>query len=42
MENRVRTLLLAHKADEAIALLEDYRRGGGTINDALFYLLGYA
>jgi len=42
MEERIRALLDACRADEAIALLEEYRREGGVMDDTLFYLLGNA
>jgi predicted negative regulator of RcsB-dependent stress response len=42
MKDRVKDLLDAHKADEAIRLLETYRADGGTMDDELFYLLGNA
>ena len=42
MEKTVRTLLEQDKADEAISALENYRAGGGRMDDVLFYLLGTA
>ena len=42
MKSRISALLDASKADEAIALMEEYRAGGGTMDDTLFYLLGNA
>lgn len=42
MEKTVRTLLEQDKADEAISALENYRAGGGRMDDVLFYLLGNA
>ena len=42
MEARVKALLDAHKADEAIRLLEKYQADGGPMDDELFYLLGNA
>lgn len=42
MEEKVRILLEGNRSDEAISLLEDYRREGGAMNDRLFYLLGNA
>ena len=42
MKDRLRALLDAHDPDGAIALVEDYRSGGGVMDDELFYLLGNA
>ena len=42
MEKTVRTLLEQDKADEVISALENYRAGGGRMDDVLFYLLGNA
>ena len=42
MKDRVKALLDAHKADEAIALVDRYRAEGGMPDDALWYLLGNA
>ena len=42
MKDRVSALLDAHKADEAIALVEAFRAEGGVLDDTLFYLLGNA
>lgn len=42
MEERIRQLLDESRADEAIAALEEYRAGGGVMDDTLFYLLGNA
>ncbi len=42
MEQKIRTLLEQNQADEAIAELERWRSGGGTMDDVLFYLLGNA
>ncbi|MBO4339820.1 MAG: tetratricopeptide repeat protein [Bacteroidales bacterium] len=42
MKERIKDLLNAHKADEAISLLDEYRSGGGIMDDELFYLLGNA
>ncbi len=42
MEEEVRILLDAGKADEAIARLEQFRQAGGQMDDTLFYLLGNA
>lgn len=40
--HRIKALLDENKADEAIAALEEYRAGGGEMDDTLFYLLGNA
>ena len=40
--HRIKALLDENKADEAIAALEEYRDGGGEMDDTLFYLLGNA
>ena len=42
MEQRVRDLLDASRPDDAIALLEEFRKGGGEMTDTLFYLQGNA
>ena len=42
MRDRIQALLDAHKADEAIDLLDAYRSGGGMMDDTLYYLLGNA
>ena len=42
MKERIKDLLDAHKADEAIALVAEYRAAGGVMDDTLFYLLGNA
>ena len=42
MKERIKALLDADKADEAIALLEQWRSGGSAMDDRLFYLLGNA
>ena len=42
MKERIKALLEAHKADEAIRLLQDYQADGGAMDDELFYLLGNA
>ena len=42
MTERIKALLEASDADGAIALLEQYRAGGGKMDDTLFYLLGNA
>ena len=42
MEQRVRDLLDASRADDAISLLEGFRQGGGEMTDTLFYLQGNA
>ena len=42
MKDRIQDLLDAHKADEAIDLLDAYRSGGGMMDDTLYYLLGNA
>ena len=42
MKDRLRALLDAHDPDGAIALVEEYRSGGGVMDDELFYLLGNA
>ena len=42
MKERIQALLDADSADEAIALLDSYRAGGGRMDDSLFYLLGNA
>ena len=42
MKDRIKALLDAHKADEAIAQLEQYCAEGGVMDDTLFYLLGNA
>ena len=40
--HRIKALLEEDRADEAIAVLEEYRGGGGEMNDTLYYLLGNA
>ena len=42
MKERIKALLDADRADEAIALLEQWRSGGSAMDDRLFYLLGNA
>ena len=42
MKQRITALLDAHKADEAIRLIQDFQAGGGAMDDELFYLLGNA
>ena len=42
MKERIKALLDAHKADEVIDLVEQFRCGGGSMDDELFYLLGNA
>ena len=42
MKQRLQSLLDAHRSDEAIALVAEYRAGGGVMDDTLFYLLGNA
>lgn len=42
MKQRILALLDANAADDAIALLEGYRAGGGVMDDGLYYLLGNA
>ena len=42
MKDRVRSLLEANEADEAIVLLDGYRTSGGPMDDGLYYLLGNA
>ena len=42
MKDRLCALLDAHDPDGAIALVEEYRSGGGVMDDSLFYLLGNA
>ena len=42
MKGRVKELLDGSRADEAIELLDAYRRKGGAMDDELFYLLGNA
>lgn len=42
MEQKVRDLLEASRADEAIALLDGFRQEGGEMTDTLFYLQGNA
>lgn len=42
MKQKLKSLLDAHKADEAISLVESYRAEGGVMDDELFYLLGNA
>ena len=42
MKQRITALLNAHKADEAIRLIQDFQAGGGAMDDELFYLLGNA
>lgn len=42
MKERAKVLLAADKADEAIGLLNDFRDGGGEMDDELFYFLGNA
>lgn len=42
MKDRIKALLDAHKADEAIALVDTHRTEGGAMDDALWYLLGNA
>ena len=40
MKERISDLLARDRADEAIALLDNYRKEGGKMDDSLFYLLG--
>ena len=42
MKERISDLLARDRADEAIALLDNYRKDGGKMDDSLFYLLGNA
>ena len=42
MKERISDLLARDRADEAIGLLDKYRKDGGRMDDALFYLLGNA
>ena len=42
MKQKLRDLLEASKADEAIAAAEQYRAEGGVMDDELFYLIGNA
>ena len=42
MKQRITALLDAHKADDAIRLIQDFQAGGGAMDDELFYLLGNA
>ena len=42
MKERISDLLERDRADEAIGLLDKYRKDGGRMDDALFYLLGNA
>ena len=42
MKERISDLLARDRADEAIALLDNYRKEGGKMDDSLFYLLGNA
>ena len=42
MKDRIKALLDAHKADEAIRLIQIFQADGGIMDDELFYLLGNA
>jgi tetratricopeptide (TPR) repeat protein len=42
MKDRIKTLLDANEADEAISLMDSYRSTGGPMDDSLYYLLGNA
>ena len=42
MKERIQSLLDGNRADEAIALMESYRKDGGRMDDTLFYMLGNA
>ena len=42
MKERISDLLARDRADEAIALLDNYRKEGGKMDESLFYLLGNA
>lgn len=42
MKDRIKALLDANEADEAISLLDSYRSTGGPMDDSLYYLLGNA
>ena len=42
MKEKLRSLLDASRADDAIAAAESYRAEGGVMDDELFYLLGNA
>ena len=42
MKDRIQALLDSDKADEAICLLDSWQKGGGSMDDTLFYLLGNA
>ena len=42
MKDRIKALLDAHKADEAIRLIQSFQADGGTMDHELFYLLGNA
>lgn len=40
--DKVRELLALDRADEAIALVDEWKAGGGEMDDTLYYLLGNA
>jgi tetratricopeptide (TPR) repeat protein len=42
MKDRIKALLDANEADEAITLMDGYRASGGPMDDSLYYLLGNA
>ena len=42
MTEKLKDLLDSHKADEAIALVEQYKADGGVMDDTIYYLLGNA
>jgi tetratricopeptide (TPR) repeat protein len=42
MRDRIQALLDNYEVDEAIALMDSYRAGGGPMDDTLYYLLGNA
>ena len=42
MKDMIQALLDSDKADEAISLLDSWQKGGGSMDDTLFYLLGNA
>ncbi len=42
MKDRIKALLDANEADEAISLMDSYRSTGGPMDDSLYYLLGNA
>ena len=42
MKDMIQALLDSDKVDEAISLLDSWQKGGGSMDDTLFYLLGNA